>query len=143
LDRFINSAESKGKDIAAYKKKTEDAFKKAISINSSIEANLQLASIYYSRSFDAKEQSARIKGTKPAELKLKNELTATGKELLNKCVPFAETAVKLLAGLKEYKYSDKENYKLALEILGNAAKQNGNAAKAAEYDKQREAVGKL
>lgn len=143
LDKFANSSDVKGKDIAAYKQKSEDAFKKAIAINSSIEANLQLASIYYSRSFDAKEQSARIKGTKPAEVKLKNELTATGKELMNKCVPYAETAVKLLAALKEYKYSDKVNYKLAFEILGNAAKQNGNAAKAAEYDKQREAVDKL
>ena len=143
LDRFINSAESKGKDIAAYKKKTEDAFKKAISLNSSIEANLQLASIYYSRSFDAKEQSARIKGTKPAEIKLKNELQVTGKEALNSCVPYAEAALKLLAALKEYKFSDKENYKLALEILSNAAKQNGNTAKAAEYDKQKATVDKL
>ena len=143
LDRFINSAESKGKDIAAYKKKTEDAFRKAISLNSSIEANLQLASIYYSRSFDAKEQSARIKGTKPAEIKLKNELLGTGKEALNSCVPYAEAAVKLLAALKEYKFSDKENYKLALEILSNAAKQNGNAVKAAEYDKQKAAIDKL
>ena len=143
LDRFINSAESKGKDIAAYKKKTEDAFRKAISLNSSIEANLQLASIYYSRSFDAKEQSARIKGTKPAEIKLKNDLLTTGKEALNSCVPYAEAAVKLLAALKEYKFSDKENYKLALEILSNAAKQNGNAVKAAEYDKQKAAIDKL
>ena len=143
LDRFVNSAESKGKDIVVYKQKTEDAFKKAIAINSSIEANLQLASIYYSRSFDAIEQAARIKGTKPAEVKLKNELTATGKESMNKCVPYAEIALKLLTALKEYKFSDKVNYKLALEILANAAKQNGNAAKVAEYNKQRDAVDKL
>lgn len=143
LDRFIALPAAKGKDIPAMKLKVEELYKKALSINSTIEANLQLASLYYSRSFDNKEQAARIRGTKPEEVKLKNELLAKGKENLNKCIPYAEAGVKLLAGLKELKYSDKVNYKLALEILGNAAKQNGDAAKAADYEKQREAIDKM
>ena len=143
LDKFLGTSAATGKDIPALKQKLEDLYKKAISLNSTIEANLQLASLYYSRSYDAQEQAARIKGTKPDEVKLKNELIAKGKEQLNKCVPYAEAAVKMLAELKEYKYSDKANYKLALEILGNAAKLNGNAAKAAEYEKQKEGVDKL
>lgn len=143
LDRFIALPEAKGKDIPAMKLKVEELFKKALSINSTVEANLQLASLYYGRSFDNKEQAARIKGTKAEEVKLKNELIAKGKENLNKCIPYAEAGAKLLADLKELKYSDKVNYKLALEILGSAAKQNGDAAKAADYEKQREAIDKM
>ena len=59
------------------------------------------------------------------------------------CIPYAEEAVKLLAALKELKYSDKANYKLALEILAKANKANGNAAKAAEYEKKKAEVDKF
>jgi len=143
LDRFRNSPEAKGKDATAMRLKLEELFKKAISINSTIEANLQLANFYYSAAVDAQEQAARIKGTKPEEVKLKKELTARATETINKCIPYAEESVKQLAALKEYKYSDKANYKLALEFLANVAKQNGNAAKAAEYEKKKEDVDKL
>lgn len=143
LDGFIKTPEAKGKDMAALRNRIEELFKKAISINSTIEANLQLANFYYSNALDAQEQAARIKGTKPTEVALKKELTTKAKESINKCIPYAEEAVKLLGALKEYKYSDKANYKLAYEFLSNAAKQNGDAAKAAEYDKKREEVDKL
>jgi DNA repair ATPase RecN len=143
LDRFITSPEAKGKDIAALKQKLEQLYIKARGIQSTIEVNLQLSKMYYDRMYEAQEQASRIKGTKPTEVSLKNELLAKAKELINKCVPYAEAAVDLLAALKEYKYSDKANYKLALEILANAAKQNGNAAKVAEYEKKKAEVDKL
>jgi hypothetical protein len=143
LDRFITSPEAKGKDIAALKQKLEQLYIKARGIQSTIEVNLQLSKMYYDRMYEAQEQASRIKGTKPTEVSLKNELLAKAKESINKCVPYAEAAVDLLAALKEYKYSDKANYKLALEILANAAKQNGNAAKVAEYEKKKADVDKL
>lgn len=143
IDKFINSAESKGKDLSSYKKKLEASFKKAISIKSTIEANLQLANLYYSKTYEIQEQVAKIKGTKPEEVKLKKELVALTKSTMNDCIPYAEEAVKLLAVLKEYKFADKTNYKLALEILSNAYKLNGNAAKVAEYEKIKLEVEKL
>ena len=62
---------------------------------------------------------------------------------MNQAIPFAEEAVRLLAELKEYKFSDKANYKLALEILSNAYKMSGNTAKFAEIEKKRAEVEKL
>ncbi len=143
IDKFINSAASTGKDIPAYKKKMEDLFKKAIAIKSTIEGNLQLANMYYSRTYDLQEQAAKIKGTKPAEVKLKNDLSASVKTTMVECIPYAEEAVRLLSELKEYKFSDKTNYKLALEILSNAYKIGGNTAKVAEIEKKRAEVEKL
>lgn len=143
IDKFLSSDDSKGKDAAVYKQKIEELFKKAITINSTIEANLQLANIYYSKSYDIQDQIARIKGTKTEEVKFKNELTAKYKAIVASSIPYAEEAVKLLEALKEYKFSDKANFKLALEILAKANKTNGNVAKAAEYEKKKEAVDKL
>lgn len=143
IDKFLSSDDSKGKDVAAYRQKMEELFKKAVAINSTIEANLQLANIYYSKSYDIQDQIARIKGTKTEEVKFKNELTAKYKATVASSIPYAEEAVKLLEALKELKYSDKANFKLALEILAKANKANGNVAKAAEYEKKKEGVDKL
>lgn len=143
IDKFLGSDAAKGKDVTAYKNKIEELFKKTVSIKSTIEGNLQLANLYYSKTYDLQEQAAKIKGTKPAEVKVKNEVLANVKATMNKAIPYAEEAARLLGELKEYKFTDKTNYKLAMEILTNAYKMNGNAAKLAEYEKKKAEVDKL
>ena len=146
IDKFLGTNAAKSKDaatVAAYRTKIEDLFKKAVSIKPNIEGNLQLANLYYSKTYDLQERAAKIKGTKPAELKTKNELNASVKANMNQAIPFAQEAVRLLAELKEYKFSDKANYKLALEILSNAYKMSGNTAKFAEIEKKKAEVEKL
>ncbi len=143
IDKFLASSDSNGKDIVGYRKKIEDLFKKAVSINSTIEANLQLANIYYSKTFELQEQAAKIKGVKPIEIKLKNDLLTSVKSTMNEAIPFAEESVRLFALLKEFKFADKTNYKLALEILSNAYKLNGNSVKVAEAEKKKIEVEKL
>ncbi len=143
IDKFLNTSAATGKNTEAYRKKINELFKKALAIKSTTEVNLQLANLYYSKAYDFQEQAGKIKGTKPAEVKLKNELTASAKTSMSDAIPYAEEAVKQLATLKEYKFGDKVNYKLALEILSNAYKMSGNAAKAAEYEKKKAEVDKL
>ncbi|MBK6379629.1 MAG: hypothetical protein IPP81_15060 [Chitinophagaceae bacterium] len=143
MDKFISSDASKGKDINAYKNKIEELYKKAVSIKSTLEGNLQLANLYYSKTFEYDERIAKIKGTKPAELKVKNELIAESKANMLASIPYAEEAVKILGTYKEYKFADKSNYKLALEILGHGYKESGNAAKLAEVEKKKIEVEKL
>ncbi len=143
IDRFLTGSDVKGQALTDYRKKIEDLFKKAITIKSTIEANLQLANIYYSKTYELQDQADKIKGTKPAEVKVKNDLKALIKTTMSDCIPYAEEAVKQLGALKEYKFSDKNNYKLAVEILINAYKMNGNAAKVAEYNIKKAEVDKL
>lgn len=143
LDKFIYSADAKGKDISALKKKIPELFKKAIAINSTIDANMLLTNYYYNTSFDIIDEANKIKGTKPEDVKKKNELLALSKATKTECLPYGETTVKMLSELKEYKTSDKVNYKQMLDILIAVNKQNGNAAKAAEYEKKMAEVDKL
>jgi hypothetical protein len=143
IDKFIGTDASKGKDIAGYRKKIEELYKKAYAVKSTLEVNLQLANLYYSKTYDIQDRISRIKGTKPEEVKVKNELITQSKSYMNASIPYAEEAVKFLAALKEYKYSDKANYKLALEILNHAYKAVGNAAKVAEVEKKQAEVEKL
>ncbi len=143
IDKFLTSSASEGKEKAGYRARMLELFLKSRTIRSTIEANLQLANIYYSRTYDIQERIGRITGTKPAELQVKKQLTDSLKTTMKECIPFATEAVRMLAELKEYKYSEKANYKLALEILSKAYKMEGNAVKAAEYDKKKEEVDKL
>ena len=147
LDKFIYSADAKGKDMAAYKKKIPELFKKAISINSTIDANMLLTNHYYNESFDYIDEANKIKGAKPEDAKKRNEILALSKASLNQAIPYGEETVKLFAAQKaaqkEFKMSDKVNYKQVIDILIKAYKQNGNAAKAAEYEKLKAEVEKL
>lgn len=146
IDKYLTSDAAKGKDaaaISAYRTKIEELYKKTITIKSTIEANLQLANIYYGKTFDLQDRISKIKGTKPAELKVKNDLIAESKALSLATIPYAEEAVNLLSKLEKYKYSDKANYKLALEILGSGYKVAGNAAKVAEVEKKKIEVENL
>jgi hypothetical protein len=143
IDKYITSEAAKGKDINAYKTKIEELFKKAVSLKSTVEGNLQLANLYYGKTFDIQDRAARIKGTKPAEVKVKNELLASVKATMNQAIPYAEEAARLFSEFKEYKYADKANYKLVLEILSGAYKMNGNTAKYTEVEKKRAAAEKL
>ncbi len=142
IDKFLNTAAAAGKE-EAYKTKMEENFKKALALKSTIEVNLQLANMYHNKSFDLQDKVQRIKGTKPAEVKAKNDLNAAIKSNVQQAMPYAEEAIKLLAGLKTYKFTDKANYKLAYDILINANKYQGNTAKANELEAKKLEVEKL
>ena len=146
IDKFLGTDNAKTKDAAAvtaYRTKIEELYKKAVSIKSTIEGNLQLANLFYSKTYELQERAAKIKGTKPAEVKAKADLQAAIKATMNEAIPYAEEGARMLGEMKEYKFSDKANYKLALEILSNAYKMNGNTAKFAEIEKKRLVVEKL
>lgn len=143
LNNFIGSDEAKGVNLAPFREKIPELFKKAIAIKSTVEANMVLANFYYNTSYDLTEEARKIKGTKPEDNKKRQELTAASKASSNNCVPYAQEAVKLYGAMTKLRATDKVNYKLALEMLGNIAKLNGDAKKAAEYEQQRTAVDKL
>jgi hypothetical protein len=143
LDKYVYSGDSKGKDVSAYRKKIPELYKKAIAINSTVEANVLLTNYYYNSSFDLIDEAQKIKGTKPEDVKKRTDLMTQSKATLAQTIPCGEEAVKLYAALKQYKSSDKVNYKQVLDILSTAYKQTGNAAKADEYEKKKAEVDKL
>ncbi|MFN8243249.1 MAG: hypothetical protein U0X40_04260 [Ferruginibacter sp.] len=144
LNNYVGADESKADpNLAAYRQKIPELFKKAIAIKSTVEANMVLANFFYNNSYDLSEEARKIKGTKPDDVKKRNDLNAASKASSNSVVPYAQEAVKQYAAMTKLRTTDKVNYKLALEMLSNVAKLNGDAKKAAEYEQQRLAVDKL
>ncbi|MFZ1785778.1 MAG: hypothetical protein WAU23_11300 [Ferruginibacter sp.] len=143
LSKYISSSDAKGKDIKGYKAKMETLFKKAISIKNTVEANLLMSNIYYDSYFSYLDEISKIKGTKPEDNKARNELKNLRNETLAKAIPYAEEAVKQLSAMEKLKATDKQNFKLVLEILTTAYKAADNTAKFEEYEKKRQEVEKL
>jgi len=143
LDKYVYSGDSKGKDLSAFKKKIPELYKKAIASNSTVEANLLLANFYNNTYYDQVDEAQKIKGTKPEDVKKRADMMALSKTTLALAIPSGEEAVKLYGAMKEYKSSDKVNYKQVLDILSAAYKMKGDAKKAEEYEKKKAEVDKL
>ncbi len=143
LNKYVYSDDPKTGDLSALKLKIADLFTKAIAIKSTVDANMLLANFYYNNSYDLTEEAKKIKGTKPDEVKKKQDLNNASKVNLNLSIVPAEEAVRLFAAMPKLKGSDKVNYKQALDILSTVYKINGNAKKSEEYDKKKLEVDKL
>lgn len=142
LERYIYTAEAKGKDLSGIKKKIPVLLKKALEIKPSFDGNMLLANHYYNSSFDILDEANKIKGPKPDDLKKKNDLKAAGNAMLLESQPYAEKAVELFDQMEEIKSSDKENCKQMLDILSTIWKQKGDLKKSEEYSKRKEQVDK-
>lgn len=140
LNKYVYSDETKTGDLNALKAKIPELLKKAIAVNSTIDANMILASFYYNNSYDLTEESKKIKGTKTEDVKKRTDFTNASKNNLNMCVPVAEEAVKLFAAKPKLKASEKINYKLALDMLVTIYKINGDLKKSEEYNKRKSEV---
>jgi hypothetical protein len=143
LNKYVYSDEPKTGDLAAYKTKIPELFKKAIAIKSTTDANMLLANFYYNNSYDLTEEAKKIKGNKPDEVKKRLDLNAASKNNQNTCIPVAEEAVRLFAAMPKLKLSEKVNYKQAYDMLSTIYRINGDAKKADEYEKKKADVDKL
>jgi len=144
LTKYIYSDSlTKGKDISAWKKKIPELLQKAISINSTVDANMMLANYYYNTSFDILDEANKIKSTKPDDVKKKNDLQALSKSTLAEAIPYGEKVVELFSKLTTHKTSEKINYKQVLDVLITAYKQKADAKKVEEYTKKKAEADKL
>ena len=134
LYRYIYSDEMKNANTNTYKEKLPEVLKKAIAIKSTPEANFLLANYLYNNSIDVSEEGRKIKGPKPADLKMKKDLEAASTAQMNDAIPYAEKVVSLFADIQKPKGSEKVNYKQALSILKNIYDVKKDTAKSAMYD---------
>ena len=141
LNKFINEESSKSlPDYEKYRSRIPDLLKKAISINATPEANMLLASYYYNYSFDLTEMAGKIKGTKPDDIKKRNDFTAAYKKAMDDCIPYAEAAADLFSKLPKLKATDKANYKQAYDMLMEIYRAKGDAKKMVEYKVKKDAI---
>jgi len=140
LNKFVYADENKGIDMAAYKLKIPELFKKALAINSTAEANMLMANFYYNNSFDLGDAASKIKGTKPEDGKKRTELVNASKKALDDCLPYAMAAVDLYAKQAKLKGTEKTNYRLAYDMLAEIYRVKGDLKKSEEFKAKKAAI---
>jgi len=136
LYQYIYSDSVKAADVNQYKDKLVEVMKKAVAAKSTVEANFLLANFLYNNSIDVAEESRKIKGTKPEDLKKKKDLTTASNKSMEDAIPYALAVEPAFTAIAKPKNSEKVNYKQSLVILKNIYEAKKDVAKTAEYDKK-------
>jgi len=125
------------------KSKLTEVLKTAISLDKGIDAKMLMTRHLYNYAYDYQDSSKKIKGAKPADIKLRNELKAMFIKKVDECIPYADGVVSFFAAQPTLKATQKSNYKIVLDILSQFYTAKADLKKAAEYDKKKAEVDKL
>jgi hypothetical protein len=127
----------------ALKDKLTESLKTAISLDKGVDARMLMTRHLYNAAYDYQDSSKKIKGTKPADVKLRSDLRALFLKKIDECIPYAESTIGYFAGLPTLRPIQKANYKIVLDILSQFYGAKNDLKKAAEYDKKKAEVDKL
>lgn len=120
----------------AYKIKLAEVIKKTIAVKSNGDANLLMGRFLYNSAYDYSDESKKIKGAKPEDVKNRKALNDKYLAQMNEAIPYCEAANKYFAALPTLKPIEKANYKQSLGILQNIYLIKKDAVKAEAYGKQ-------
>ncbi len=142
LYNFLYASDEKIANRDAYKAKLVEQLKKTIAVDKEASANVLMARHYYNDGFEKSDEARTIKGTKPDDIKKKNDLNNAFKSIISEAIPYAEAAIKVYKGHEKLKASQKNNYKLVLNMLKDIYEIKGDVKKSAEYKASAEALDK-
>jgi hypothetical protein len=133
-----------GKDAAAtidpaISAKLTEVIKKAIANEdkSEISATMLMTNHLYNLSGELINSTNAVKGTKPEDVKKKNDLKTAANKTMDDCILYAETALKFYEAISTPTAGQKANHRILLGYLSDIYGLKKNAAKAAEYDKKK------
>ncbi len=107
-----------------------------------IEGKTLMVRHLYNWAYDCQDSSKKIKGVKPADIKMRNDYKALSMKKIDECIPYANAVADYYAALPTLKPVQKANYKDVLDKLSQFYGTKGNPTTAAEYDKQKIVVDK-
>ncbi|MCC6288208.1 MAG: hypothetical protein IT249_10020 [Chitinophagaceae bacterium] len=117
--------------------KIEDLYKKALAIKpDALEANLNLAKHYFNQALFIEEDANKIKGTKPEDVKKKEELKAQVVAFCDKAIPPFEVVYNNLIAKETLKLSEKSELKSACNNLAYCYDRKKDKAKSDFYQKK-------
>ncbi len=96
-----------------------------------------MANHTYNIASDAVTAVNLVKGTKPEDVKRKNELKAASNKKMDECIVYADQVAKFYEGKTDLKPKQVANYKIVLGYLSDIYNLKGDAKKAAEYEKKK------
>jgi hypothetical protein len=135
LYNYLNGDGAKDANAAALKVKTVEVLKKAIANQSTFDANFLLTNFLYNSSFDIGEESRKIKGNKPEDIKKRKAMEAEATKAMNDALPYGEEALKQFPSIQKPKTGEKQRRKQVLTMIKNIYDTRKNEAKVAEYNK--------
>jgi hypothetical protein len=139
----IYTGDNKPADLDAQKNKLTEVMKTAIAIDKGIDAKMLMTRHLYNDAYDYQDSSKRVKGTKPDDIKRRNDAKALFIKKIDECIPYAESVIAYYAALPTLKPGQKSNYKIVLDILSQFYSAKGDLKKSAEYDKKKADADKL
>lgn len=111
--------------------------KSVIANDKGIDGVALMANHTYNIASDAVAAVNLVKGTKPEDVKRKNELKAASNKKMDECIVYADQVAKFYEGKTDLKPKQVANYKIVLGYLSDIYSLKGDARKAAEYEKKK------
>ncbi len=140
LFNYIYINDTKPADIPKKKDRLTEILKSTIALDSGIEATVLMARHKDYASGDLMDGSIKIKGTKPEDVKKRNDIKASAIKEADEAISYAENAIKYYKGLEKLKSSQKNNINSMYDILSRAYELKGDAKKSADYQAQKKAL---
>ena len=136
LYKKVNDKDVKQPDDNVLKDKLTTVLKIAIASDTAIDATVLMANHFYNMASDYLNAISLLKGTKPEDVKKKNELKALSTKKMDECITYADLAVKYFEPKTKLKPIQSANYKIVLSYLSEIYNLKGDKKKADEYDKR-------
>ncbi len=127
----------------AVSEKIQSLLKMAIPEDKGIDATLLMVNHLFNTAADLLNSANLMKGTKPDDVKKKNDLKAQAFAKMDQTIVYADAAVKYFEGLPSLKPVQKANYKIMLDHLSEMYNAKNNPKKVAEYEAKNKAADKL
>lgn len=133
--KFIASHVPSEYKTKEYKEKLPEILKKAISLKSTIDGNMMMASFYYNNSIDISNDARSTYNNSD-----KAFLESNAGFQMNFSIPYAESVIELFEAKAKPSVSDINAYKGSIMMLKNIYKIKGENAKSRAYAKKEKAI---
>jgi hypothetical protein len=140
LFNYIYTQEKKPADYIQMQAKIEELLKSGIAVQSTPEINLLMARHLYNNSNDISDMISAIKGTKPEDVKKKNDLKAQLNTKLEDLLKYATAASDAYQSKGSLKPGEKGNYKVATNLILYYYETKNNKEKMKEYQDKMKAM---
>ena len=137
---YAYMSDSKPAEYKDIQGKIESTLKKAIELNSTPEANMLMARHFYNMIYDLQDQQRAIKGTKPEDIKKKNEFKTLMIAKADILLPYAQKAYDIYDAKTNMRPVEKGNFKIITGILADAYDLKGDKAKSETYNKKKDSI---
>lgn len=129
-------------DNPAVKEKLTSVLKIAIAADTGVDANVLMTNHLFNMFADLSNEVLLVKGTKPEDLKKKNELKVKMNAKIDEAIPYAEASVKYFETHSSLKPAQKANYRIILDHLSEMYGAKKDMKKVAEYEARLKALDK-